>query len=78
MDIDISQLRQQFPEYLARVRQGERVRIMSRGRAVAELVPPSQAPDDATEVSEQGEGRALQHDDATTRLAGDDPRMRGE
>lgn len=74
MDVDISHLRQQLPEYLTRVRQGERVRIMSRGRVVAELVPPSNSADGATEVRERLEGGVLRHDDPNAPVLGDNER----
>lgn len=72
MDVDISHLRQQLPEYLARVRQGERVRVVSRGRVVAEIVPPSASPDAAAEVPEQPEGSALRPDDPSGPVLADD------
>lgn len=65
MDVDISHLRQQLPEYLARVRHGERVRIVSRGRVVAELVPPSNSAEGATEARERLEGSVVHNDDLT-------------
>jgi len=40
-DVKVTVLRQKLAEYLARVRRGERLRITSRGRAMAELAPPS-------------------------------------
>lgn len=42
-EVKVTELRQNLPAYLARVRRGERVRITSRGKVVAELTPP--APD---------------------------------
>lgn len=72
MDIDTSQLRQHLPEYLARVRQGERIRVVSRGRVVAELVPPS-----SEAAAERLDLGARSGDDATEPLfsqAGSAPR----
>lgn len=43
--VKVTELRQDLPTYLARVRRGERIRVTSRGRVVAEIVPPSQSPD---------------------------------
>ena len=40
-DVKVTELRQNLPEYLAKVRRGERVRVTSRGRPIAELAPPS-------------------------------------
>ncbi|MBA3595868.1 MAG: type II toxin-antitoxin system prevent-host-death family antitoxin [Methylibium sp.] len=65
MDVDVSNLRQQLPDYLARVRQGEHVRVISRGRVVAELMPPAPAPDKAAAVRQRLKGSALRHDDPT-------------
>ena len=42
-DVRVSQLRQDLPAYLARVSRGERVRVTSRGRPIAEIVPPGAA-----------------------------------
>jgi len=46
-DVKVTALRQKLPEYLARVRRGERVRVTSRGRVVAEIVPAAAGKDDA-------------------------------
>jgi antitoxin (DNA-binding transcriptional repressor) of toxin-antitoxin stability system len=43
-DVKVTMLRQKLPAYLAR---GERVRVTSRGRVIADLAPPSTAKDDA-------------------------------
>ncbi len=40
-DIKVTELRQRLPAYLARVQRGERIRITSRGRVVAEIGPPT-------------------------------------
>jgi len=42
-DIKVTMLRRKLPEYLARVRRGERVRITSRVRVIAQIVPVSAA-----------------------------------
>jgi prevent-host-death family protein len=44
-DVKVTELRQDLPAYLARVRRGERIRVTSRGRVVAEIVPPTPSPD---------------------------------
>lgn len=46
-NVKVTVLRQKLPEYMARVRRGERVRVTSRGRVIAEIVPPSAGKDDA-------------------------------
>jgi prevent-host-death family protein len=45
--VKVSDLRQNLPEYLARARRGQRIKVTSRGRVVAELVPATA--DDAPE-----------------------------
>lgn len=42
-DVKVTELRQNLPSYIARVRKGERVRVTSRGKVVAELGPPASA-----------------------------------
>lgn len=44
-DVKVTELRQNLPAYLARVRRGERIRVTSRGKVVAELTPPAAPPD---------------------------------
>jgi antitoxin (DNA-binding transcriptional repressor) of toxin-antitoxin stability system len=39
-EINVTTLRQHLPEYLARVERGERIRVTSRGRVIAEISPP--------------------------------------
>jgi antitoxin (DNA-binding transcriptional repressor) of toxin-antitoxin stability system len=46
-DVKVTVLRRKLPEYLARIRRGERLRVTSRGRVIAELASPSAAQDDA-------------------------------
>ena len=40
-DVKVSRLRQDLPAYLAKVARGERVRFTSRGKPIAEIVPPA-------------------------------------
>ncbi len=40
-DVKVTELRQNLPAYLARVRRGERLRVTSRGKVIAELAPPA-------------------------------------
>lgn len=44
-DVNVTELRQNLPGYLARVRRGERIRVTSRGKVIAELTPPAASPD---------------------------------
>ena len=46
-EVKVTELRQRLPEYLARVRRGENVRITSRGKLIAEIAPPAAAEDQA-------------------------------
>ena len=45
-EVKVTDLRQNLPAYLARVRRGERIRVTSRGKVVAELAPPAAEPDE--------------------------------
>ena len=40
-EVKVTELRQNLPEYLAKVKRGERVRVTSRGKTIAEIAPPS-------------------------------------
>lgn len=44
-DVNVTELRQNLRGYLARVRRGERLRVTSRGKVIAELTPPCVSPD---------------------------------
>jgi prevent-host-death family protein len=44
-DVNVTELRQNLAGYLARVRRGERIRVTSRGKVIAELSPPAASPD---------------------------------
>jgi len=44
-EVNVTKLRQNLPGYLARVQRGERIKITSRGKVVAELAPPVPSPD---------------------------------
>jgi prevent-host-death family protein len=44
-EVNVTELRQKLPDYLARVRRGERIRVTSRGKVIAELTPPAPSPD---------------------------------
>ena len=45
-EVSITELRQNLPKYLAKVRDGQKVRITSHGKVVAEITPPSRSVDD--------------------------------
>ncbi len=46
-EVKVTILRQKLPEYMARVRRGEHIRVTSRGQVIAEITPPSATKDDA-------------------------------
>jgi prevent-host-death family protein len=45
--VNVTEFRQKLPTYLERARRGERIRVTSRGRVVAELSPPSSTAEEA-------------------------------
>lgn len=45
-DVNVTELRQNLPAYLARVRKGGRLRVTSRGKVIAEVTPPSASEDE--------------------------------
>jgi prevent-host-death family protein len=44
-EVNVTELRQNLPSYLAQVRRGARIKVTSRGKVVAELAPPASSPD---------------------------------
>lgn len=61
-DVKVTELRQNLPEYLARARRGERLRITSRGKPIAEIAPPGTAPSAAAEARSRLRGSVLRYD----------------
>jgi len=51
-----------LPAYLKRVRQGERIRVTSRGQVVAELAPPTAMAEEAALARKQLRGSVLRYD----------------
>jgi prevent-host-death family protein len=47
VDVSVTDLRSHLPEYLRRVSAGEEIRITSRGRVIASLVPARDVRDQA-------------------------------
>ena len=64
-DVKVTELRQNLPAYLARVRRGERVRITSRGKVVAELAPPAPAKSESEAAWKHLRGSVLRFDRPT-------------
>ena len=61
-DVKVTELRQKLPEYLARVRRGERLRVTSRGKVIAELSPPEPARDEIAAARGRLRGSVLRFD----------------
>lgn len=61
-DVNVTTLRQHLPEYLARVERGERIRVTSRGRVIAEIAPPTPEPDAAAAARARLKGSLLCYD----------------
>lgn len=62
-DVKVSELRQRLPEYLAKVRHGERLRVTSRGKVIAEIAPPAPSEDEAAAARARLRGSVLRYDD---------------
>ncbi len=45
-EVNVTELREHLPSYLAEVKRGRRIVVTSRGRAVAELGPPRASKDE--------------------------------
>jgi prevent-host-death family protein len=60
--VKVTELRQKLPEYLARVQGGERLRVTSRGKLIAEIVPPAASRDDAQAARARLKGSVLRYD----------------
>ena len=61
-DINVTELRQNLPAYLARVRRGERIKVTSRGKVIAEIVPPAADKDDAAAARARLRGSVLKYE----------------
>jgi prevent-host-death family protein len=64
-DINVTELRQNLPAYLARVRKGERLRVTSRGKVIAELTPPAASKSESEEARKRLRGSVLRFDRPT-------------
>jgi prevent-host-death family protein len=64
-DINVTELRQNLPAYLARVRKGERLRVTSRGKVIAELTPPAASRSESEEARKRLRGSVLRFDRPT-------------
>lgn len=64
-DVKITKLRRNLPEYLAKVQRGERVRVTSRGKVIAEIAPPSASRKDVEAARARLRGSVLKYDRPT-------------
>jgi prevent-host-death family protein len=64
-EVKVTELRQNLPEYLAKVRRGEHVRVTSRGKVIAEIAPPSASRKDAEAARARLRGSLLKYDRPT-------------
>ena len=60
--VKVTELRQNLPAYLARVRRGERVQVTSRGRVIAEIAPPTVQREEAKAARERLRGSVVRYD----------------
>ncbi len=61
-EVNITELRQNLPGYIAKVRRGERIRVTSRGKVVAELSPPVAPPNAVAAARARLHGSVLRYD----------------
>ncbi|MBI4207683.1 MAG: type II toxin-antitoxin system prevent-host-death family antitoxin [Betaproteobacteria bacterium] len=64
-EVKVTELRQNLPEYLAKVKRGQRVRVTSRGKVVAELTPPSASKEEVEAARTRLRGSVLKYDKPT-------------
>lgn len=62
-EVNITSLRQDLPTYVARAARGERIKVTSRGRVVAELGPPSAPVDLVDRVRTRLRGSIVRYDE---------------
>ena len=60
--VNVTELRQHLPAYLARVRRGERIRVTSRGQVIAEITPPVAPEDDLAAARARLRNSVLRYD----------------
>ncbi len=61
-EVNVTELRQNLPGYLAKVRRGERIKVTSRGRVVDELVPPAPSQEEGAAARARLRGSVLRYD----------------
>jgi prevent-host-death family protein len=60
--VKVTELRQNLPAYLARVGRGERVRVTSRGKVIAEISPPSASAEEGQAARQRLRGSVVRFD----------------
>jgi len=61
-EVNVTELRQNLPAYLAKVRRGQRIKVTSRGQVVAEIVPPTADKGEADAARARLRGSVLKYD----------------
>lgn len=61
-NVNVTELRQNLPAYLAKVRRGERLRITSRGKVIAEIAPPVASKAEIEAARRRLRGSVLRYD----------------
>lgn len=64
-EVSVTELRQNLQAFLARVERGQRLRITSRGRIVAEITPPAADPEQSTALRRRLLGSVIRYEGAT-------------
>jgi prevent-host-death family protein len=64
-EVSVSELRRNLQAFLTRVSRGDRLRVTSRGRAVAEIGPPVADVDRAAEARARLRDSVARYDDPT-------------
>jgi antitoxin (DNA-binding transcriptional repressor) of toxin-antitoxin stability system len=62
MNVNVTELRQNLPTYLKRVRQGERIRVTSHGQVIAELAPPTTMAEEAVRARKRLRGSLVRYE----------------
>ena len=61
-DVNVTELRQNLPAWLEKARQGQRIRVTSRGRVIAEILPPAATADESRAARELLRGSVRRFD----------------
>lgn len=64
-EVNVTELRQNLPIYLERASNGQRIRVTSRGKVIAEIGPPSMEPDVVAGARERLRGSVVRFEDPT-------------